>query len=126
MKDCSFNYKNITTDHNPVIQLKSDFESTVRQDQDLARVMCIPLNQLYAIYQLIYDLAGSATNIDRNLTLSWYLIKGGCSDMEIDSDEALNLWNIARDHYNDLISSGSIQYKPMVSRLNSDILILNI
>jgi len=56
--------------------------------------------------------------------LSWYLIKGRFSDMKIDSDKALNLWNTARDHYNYLVSSGSIKYKPLVSRLNQDILLL--
>lgn len=124
LKDCSFTYKNMTTDHNPVIQLQEELKITIRQDKDLANVMGISLNQLYAIYNLIYNLAGPTTNIDRNLTLTWYLIKGGCSDMEIDSDEALHLWEIARAHYNNLVSSGSSQYEPLVSRLDSDILIL--
>ncbi len=119
----------MTTDHNPVTKLKEELEITIAQDQDLANVMGISLNQLYAIYNLIYNLAGNTTDRDRNITLSYYSIKGLITTTDIhkvDSDKALDLWNIARAHYNDLLSSGSIQYEPLVSRLDSDILILNI
>ena len=121
--------KMTTSDHSPLTELKTDFEITVNQDQNLAKVMGITLNQLYSIYRLIYDLAGSTRAIDRNLTLTWYLIKGQCSNiniMEVDYGDALILWRKARDHYANLVSNGQSEYVQLVNRLNADIPLLDI
>lgn len=116
------------SDHNPLDKLKSDFEITVAQDQELAEVMGITLNQLYSVYKLIYDLAPPTTDIDRSLILSWYLIKGQCSDIDIlqvDSDKALKWWREARDYYLALASSRTKEYCTLLNRLNQDIPILD-
>ena len=129
LKGMFFIHKMIMSDHNPVTQLKPDFEITVSQDKDLAKVMGISLNQLYSIYRLIYDLAVNTRDIDRNLTLAWYLIKGQCSNIniiQVDYGDALKLWRKARDHYVELVSKGQSEYVQLVNRLNADILLLNI
>jgi hypothetical protein len=128
LKGMFFIHKTIMSDHNPVTQLKPDFEITVNQDKDLAKVMGISLNQLYFIYRFIYDLAGSTRAIDRNLTLTWYFIKGQCKNiniMEVNYGDALKLWRKARDHYANLVSNGQSEYVQLVNRLNADILLLN-
>lgn len=118
----------IASDHNPVTQLQGELEITISQDLELAEIMGITLNQLYSVYRFIYDLSGSTHRIDRNLTLSWYLIKGQCSDiyiMQVNSDEALKWWQKARNHYLALASSGKKEYVPLLDRLNQDISILD-
>ena len=115
-------------DHNPADQLNSDFAITVTQDRELAKVMGITLNQLYSVYRFIYDLSGSTHRIDRNLTLALYLIKGKHSNiniMQVNSDEALEWWRTARDHYLALVEHGEREYVPLLDTLNQDISILD-
>ena len=109
----------------------SDFEITVTQDRELAKVMGITLNKLYSVYRFIQDVSFNNNKFgdtNRQITLAWYLIKGQCSDiniMQVNSDEALKWWRTARDHYLALSSNGEREYVPLLDRLNHDISILD-
>jgi hypothetical protein len=109
-------------DHNPADQLNSDFEITVTQDRELAK--------LYSVYRFIQDVSfirNEVGDTNRQITLAWYFIKGQCSDiniMQVNSDMALELWKKAKNHYL-ADSNGESTYVPLLDRLNHDISILD-
>lgn len=122
----------IASDHNPVTQLQGELEITISQDLELAEIMGITLNQLYSVYRFIQDLSfinNKIGNTNRQITLSWYLIKGQYSNIniiQVNSDEALKWWSKARNHYLALASlNGEREYVPLLDRLNEDISILD-